>query len=194
MELLDKTYWDNRYKQHTDTWDLGEVSPPIKAYFDKISDKSLRILIPGGGNSYEAEYLFYAGFSNVYVLDIAYTALQNFKLRVPSFPNSQLIYSDFFALDMSFDIIIEHTFFCALHPNLRPQYVLKMNALLVPRGELVGLLFKLPLDREEPPFGGNKKFYITLFEPLFYLQIIEDCHNSIASRMGSELFFKIIKP
>ena len=193
MGLLDETYWDNRYKQHTDSWDLGEVSPPLKAYFNKIADKSVRILIPGGGNSYEAEYLFNKGFRNVYVLDIAQTALQNLKLRVPNFPDTQLIHSDFFVLDMTFDMIIEHTFFCALHPDLRRQYVLKMNALLVPKGELIGLLFKLPLDRIEPPFGGDKQLYTDLFEPVFYIEIMEDCYNSEASRRGNELFFKITK-
>ena len=193
MGLLDETYWDNRYKQHTDSWDLGEVSPPLKAYFNKIADKSVRILIPGGGNSYEAEYLFNKGFRNVYVLDIAQRALQNLKLRVPNFPDTQLIHSDFFVLDMTFDMIIEHTFFCALHPDLRRQYVLKMNALLVPKGELIGLLFKLPLDRIEPPFGGDKQLYTDLFEPVFHIEIIEDCYNSEASRRGNELFFKITK-
>ena len=168
MGLLDETYWDNRYKQHTDSWDLGEVSPPLKAYFNKIADKSVRILIPGGGNSYEAEYLFNKGFRNVYVLDIAQTALQNLKLRVPNFPDTQLIHSDFFVLDMTFDMIIEHTFFCALHPDLRRQYVLKMNALLVPKGELIGLLFKLPLDRIEPPFGVINS-YIQIYLSLYFI-------------------------
>jgi len=65
MKNLDEAYWDNRYKQYTDAWDLGEVSPPIKDYFDQMQDKTLDILIPGGGNSYEAEYLYNSGFQNV---------------------------------------------------------------------------------------------------------------------------------
>jgi hypothetical protein len=36
--------------------DLGTVSP-IKAYIDNSSKQNARILIPGCGNSYEAEYL-----------------------------------------------------------------------------------------------------------------------------------------
>lgn len=193
MESLDETYWDNRYKKHTNAWDLGEVSPPLKVYFEQIPDKSLRILIPGGGNSYEAEYLFKAGFQNVYVLDVSRTAIQNIKRRVPMFPDNQLIHSDFFLLNMTFDIIIEHTFFCALSPDLRRQYVLKTNTLLVPKGEFVGLLFKLPIDRVGPPFGGNKELYLALFEPLFDIKTMEDCYNSVPSRMGNELFFKMIK-
>jgi SAM-dependent methyltransferase len=193
MESLDETYWDNRYKQHTDTWDLGEVSPPIKAYFNQIVDKSLRILIPGAGNSYEAEYLFNNGFRNVFVVDLSITALQNIKSRVPSFPDSQLIHSNFFELEMTFDIIVEQTFFCALNPSLRPDYVQKMYQLVVDDGALVGLLFKLPIDKVGPPFGGNKAIYLDFFKPNFDVQIMEDCYNSIASRLGNELFFKVLK-
>lgn len=30
---------------------------PLKVYFDQLTNKDLKILIPGGGNSHEAEYL-----------------------------------------------------------------------------------------------------------------------------------------
>nr|WP_321228018.1 methyltransferase domain-containing protein [uncultured Psychroserpens sp.] len=193
METLNESYWDNRYKNKDDRWDLGEVSPPIKAYIDQIEDKSLRILIPGGGNSYEAEYLFNNGFKSVYVVDLSTTALNNIKSRVPQFPNAQLVHANFFDLDMTFDIILEQTFFCALNPSLRLDYVTKMNELLAPNGKLVGLLFKLPLDKKGPPFGGNKEVYLNFFKPVFEIQIMEDCYNSIQSRLGQELFFVVGK-
>ncbi|TXE19659.1 methyltransferase domain-containing protein [Psychroserpens burtonensis] len=193
MDSFDESYWDNRYKQHTDAWGLGKVSPPIKAYFDQIEDKSLRILIPGGGNSYEAEYLFNNGFQNVYVVDLSQTALQNIKARVPNFSDPQLLHANFFDLEMTFDIIIEQTFFCALNPSLRTDYVQKMHELLGNNGILVGLLFNQPLNKDNPPFGGHKALYVHFFDSLFNIQIIEDCYNSIASRMGDELFFKFLK-
>ena len=89
---LSEEFWDNRYKNNDTGWDLGEVSPPLKAYFDQLTDANLKILIPGGGNSYEAEYLHRLGFKNVYVVDLSETALNNFKLREPSFPASHLIH------------------------------------------------------------------------------------------------------
>ena len=54
----DRSYWENRYVDATAVWDIGYVSPPLKEYFDQLTDKQLKILIPGGGNGYEAEYLF----------------------------------------------------------------------------------------------------------------------------------------
>lgn len=189
MENLDASYWDNRYVNNEHRWDLGEVSPPIKVYINQLKDQSIRILIPGGGNSYEAEYLFNIGFKNVYVVDVSETALKNIKSRVPDFPNEQLIRSDFFQLDMTFDLIIEQTFFCAINPNLRASYVKKMNTLLSQKGKLVGLLFDQPLHVDKPPFGGNKLVYTELFETKFHIQKMEACYNSISHRQGNELFF-----
>ncbi len=71
-------------------WDLKEVSPPLKAYIDQLTDKNLKILIPGGGYSYEAQYLWEQGFYNVYVIDLSELALTNLKERVPAFAKAQL--------------------------------------------------------------------------------------------------------
>jgi thiopurine S-methyltransferase len=93
---LSESFWENKYKLNKIGWDLGEVSPPLKAYFDQLTNKDLKILIPGGGNSYEAEYLFNKGFVNVFVVDLSKTAIDNIQKRIPEFPSSHLILGDFF--------------------------------------------------------------------------------------------------
>jgi thiopurine S-methyltransferase len=193
MIKLTEDFWDNKYKGNKIGWDLGEVSPPLKIYFDQLSNKELKILIPGGGNSHEAEYLFNKGFNNVYVVDISKTAIQNIKTRVPNFPLAQLIQANFFNLEMKFDLIIEQTFFCAINPNLRAIYASKMNDLLNEKGKLVGLLFDAKLNVDHPPFGGSKKEYLAYFKPYFSLQIFTACYNSEKNRSGRELFVKLLK-
>nr|WP_321234196.1 SAM-dependent methyltransferase [uncultured Psychroserpens sp.] len=193
MVNLDESYWDKRYQNSDIGWDLGQVSPPIKVYIDQLIDKNIRILIPGGGHSYEAEYVFNCGFKNVYVVDFSKTALDNIKTRMPHFPSEQLLHQDFFELNMTFDLILEQTFFCALNPKLRTSYVSKMYDLLSEKGKLVGVLFKIPLYENHPPFGGNKAEYLNYFQNVFHIEIFEDCYNSIASRLGKELFFMIKK-
>ena len=190
---LSETFWDDRYKTKDIGWDLGEISPPLKAYFDQLTNKNIKILIPGGGNSYEAEYLYNKGFKNVYVVDLSKTALDNIKARVPSFPSSCLIHKNFFDLDMSFDLIIEQTFFCAITPNLRPVYAKKTSNILNTNGKVIGLLFNVPLNQTHPPFGGYKKEYLEYFKPYFEIHLMEMAYNSIESRKERELFFKIIK-
>jgi len=150
-------------------------------------------LVPGAGNAYEVEYIFNKGFKNVYVLDWAKQALENFKKRCPAFPEHHTFNEDFFKHKGKYDLIIEQTFFCALPLELRPAYVNKMSELLSTGGKLAGLLFNQIFEKEGPPFGGTKADYINLFEPHFKLATIEDCYNSIKPRLGSELFIKFIK-
>jgi SAM-dependent methyltransferase len=190
---LSEFFWENKYKQNKIGWDLGEVSPPLKTYFDQLTNKDLKILIPGGGNSYEAEYLFNRGFNNTYVVDISKTALYNIKNRVPEFPSSQLIHANFFDLNDTFDLIIEQTFFCAINPNLRANYAVKMKDLLNEKGKLVGVLFDAKLNKDHPPFGGNIKEYTTYFEPYFRMDVFTKCYNSFHNRQEMELFMKFVK-
>lgn len=190
---LNEEFWDNRYQTNEIGWDLGVVSTPLKTYFDQLENKTLKILIPGGGNSHEAEYLHNYGFKNVCVVDLSKTALSNIKKRVPTFPKAHLIHSNFFDLEDSFDLIIEQTFFCALNPNLRTQYAQKMSELLSAKGKLVGLLFNAPLNEDHPPFGGNKDEYLKYFSPHFNIQIMDACYNSEESRNDRELFIKLLK-
>lgn len=191
MEVLSETYWDERYKNQSIPWDLGGVSPSIKSYMDQLNDKEVKILIPGAGNSYEAEYLFNQGFKNVYVADLSQTALTNFKTRVPEFPSANLLHSDFFELAETFDLIIEQTFFCALDPKLRNAYVDQCNQLLKDHGLLIGVLFDFPLTSEGPPFGGNWEYYKSIFSQKFEILTLEPCYNSHPSRAGKELFIEL---
>ena len=193
MSSFDESYWDNIYKEGNTGWDIGTISTPLKEYFNQLKDTSLKILIPGGGNAYEAEYLYKKGFKNVTIVDISETALNNVQKRVLNFPKSQLIHQDFFEFEGSFDLIIEQTFFCALDSSLRKEYAKKMYALLNPNGKIVGLLFDFPLTSDGPPFGGSKEEYIPYFKPLFNIEILERCYNSISPRAGRELFFKFQK-
>jgi len=71
---------------------------------------------------------------------------------------------------------------------LRADYVVKMNSLLKPKGTLVGVLFNVPLNKEKPPFGGNKAGYIEQFKRFFEIQKMEACYNSFGNRKGRELF------
>ncbi|MCU0361151.1 MAG: TPMT family class I SAM-dependent methyltransferase [Bacteroidia bacterium] len=191
---LDKNYWDKRYQTSDFGWDLGEISPPLKQYFNTLSDKTLKILIPGAGNAYEAEYLFNNGFQNVFVCDFARSALDNLKKRCPDFPESQLLESDFFKLnEKGFDLIIEQTFFCAINPALRKNYFEKMYELLQTNGKLVGLLFDDVLNADVPPFGGSAAEYTPLFQNLFSALHFAPCTNSIPPRAGRELFIELLK-
>ena len=190
---MDKIFWNNRYHEKKTGWDIGHPSPPIKEYIDQLSDKNTQILIPGCGNAYEAEYLFNKGYENVFLLDIAPLALQQFSNRVNHFPKKNLIESDFFQHEGKYDLILEQTFFCAIKPTLRNDYVQNMHKLLKPKGKLVGLLFAEEFGNDHPPFGGTKEEYEQRFKRLFDIKKIEIAYNSIEQRKGRELFIHFIR-
>ena len=189
---LDGTYWDAQYQANATGWDLGTVSPPIQTYIDTIPNKELAVLIPGCGNTYEAEYLLEQGFTNITVIDIAPTLVTDLQTKFGDNPNIKVICGDFFEHQGQYDLIIEQTFFCALPPRLRQKYVWKMHELLAKEGLLAGLLFNRSFE-VSPPFGGDKEEYEKLFQQAFHLQQIAVATNSIAPRAGSELFIEFKK-
>ena len=189
-------FWQQRYEQDSIGWDMGQVSPPLKAYIDQLpeSAKDQAILVPGAGNAYEVGYLHEQGFSNVTLVDFAPAPIKAFAERYPDFPAEHLICADFFELSpeqYQFDWVLEQTFFCAINPARRDEYVQKMSALLKPNGKLIGLLFNKDFGRQEPPFGGTKNEYQQRFAPYFVIDVMELSDNSHPARQGSELFIKM---
>ncbi len=191
-EFLSKDYWNNRYETAETGWDLKTISPPLRAYIDQLTDKNLRILIPGCGSGYEAEYLLKQGFQDVTFIDFAPLAVEKMKVYLSEYQNINIICANFFTHEGKYNLILEQTFFCALNPNLRTNYVQKMSELLVENGKLVGLLFSVEFPKN-PPFGGSKEGYSTLFSNDFKINLLEPCYNSVKPRQGSELFFNFSK-
>lgn len=190
---VDKNFWEEKFRNKQTGFDIGSVSSPLKNYFDQLDDKNLKIFIPGSGNGHEAEYLYKNSFNNVYVLDWSELAIKNFTSRFPDFPKENIFNENFFEHEGSYDLIVEQTFFCALNPTLRKDYVVKTHSLLKKNGKLAGLLFNRDFGNPFPPFGGSKDEYINLFEPYFNFKYFESCYNSIPPRAGTELFINLIK-
>jgi len=190
---LDEAFWNDRYINNETGWDLKSPSTPLKEYIDQLENKTIKILIPGCGNAYEAEYLLANGFTNVTLIDISEIVVNNIKNKFQNNPNIEVIHQDFFKLEGEFDLILEQTFFCALDPKLRHNYSKKINELLSDEGKLVGVLFNRNFENQSPPFGGNKTEYDTYFKDYFDYKTIEDCYNSIPPRAGNELFINLKK-
>lgn len=190
-QKLDATYWQGRYEARQTGWDVGETTPPLRDYFIQLpGPDARRILIPGAGRGYEAEYLHRQGYPNVWVADLASDALADLQARVPDFPAEHLLLQNFFALAPAepFDLLVEQTFFCALDPALRPAYARQSAALLRPGGTLVGLLFDTEFVQAGPPFGGSAAEYRAYFAPYFDFVHFAPAYNSLKPRQGRELF------
>ncbi len=191
---LGDNYWTDRYLKNDTGWDMGRVSPPLKAYFDQLNDKNIAILIPGCGNAYEAEYLLQNGFTNITLIDISPYPVSNLKEKFVQFLGKELaiICGDFFELNKQFELIIEQTFFCAIDPILRQKYAEKMWKLLKVGGKLVGVFFNTTFEAG-PPFSGSKEEYEALFSEKFEVKVLTECYNSISPRAGKEVFLILLK-
>jgi methyl halide transferase len=205
------SYWDERYLSGNTGWDIGKVSPPLQHYFDQLRRRDLSILIPGCGNSYEAGYLREKGFTTITLLDISEVVMTRLSASFGVSPGLRLITGDFFHQLGQYDLIVEQTFFCALDPSRRSDYVEQTARLLRPGGKLVGLLFDQDFGSHHwcdphpfpslcsginggPPFGGHAPEYRRLLEKKFGLITLAPCYNSIKPREATELFLIAQKP
>ncbi len=192
-EEFNSEYWQKCYSEGKTGWDIGYIATPLKEYFDQLTDKSIKILVPGAGNAYEVEYLYRNNFKNTFLLDFASQSINDFFERFSMFPENQTINEDFFQHNNKYDLIVELAFFSSLKPEIREKYVAKMYNLLNPGGKLIGLLFKHEFGNPFPPFGGTKIEYEELFGSKFIIQKMELAYNSIKPRANRELFIILEK-
>jgi methyl halide transferase len=186
-------YWNKRYTDNQTGWDIGYASTPLVAYFEQLTEKTAPILIPGCGNGYEAAWLLEHGFTSIAMLDIAEEPVQKLRKQFAGNPCIQILQEDFFEHRGAYSLIIEQTFFCAIDPARRLEYVHKMHELLLPGGKLAGVLFNRSFEGG-PPFGGYEAEYRPLFESRFSIRTMQPCYNSITPRAGTELFIIAVKP
>ena len=180
--------WNEKYLFNATGWDAKTITTPIKEYIDQLEDKSIKILIPGAGYGHEAAYIYDQGFKNTFLNEWSEEAVKRFTSKYPNFPKSHIIQGDFFAIEDCFNLIIEQTFFCALHPSLRSDYSEKTASLLSSQGKLVGVLFDFPLTENGPPFGGDRASYLSIIGEHYEIIMLEKCYNSILPRKDTELF------
>lgn len=188
---FNEAYWNQRYQNGTTGWDIGKASQPLVAYIDQLEDRDMRIMIPGCGNGYEAAYLHEKGFKNITVVDVSQEAVMHLRKKMPI--EIKIKHKDFFELNGKYDLILEQTFFCALHPSMRKIYAAKMYELLNPDGKLAGVFFNRTFENDGPPFGGNLEEYIELFSTNFIIHAAAPCYTSIPERANTEVFMILKK-
>lgn len=190
---LDQEYWNSKWQGNQIGWDIGYASPAICAYMDQYPNKEAQILIAGCGNAHEAVYLLEHNFKHITLIDFAPEAIKRVKAKFADQTAVNVLCTDFFEHEGQYELLLEQTFFCAIAPERRAEYVQKVSSLLRPNGRMVGVLFDQLLDEPGPPFGGDLMIYQQLFTPNFILQTMEKCYNSIKPRIGKEVFINFLK-
>ncbi len=181
-------FWRNRYVQHATPWDLDEPAPPFVSLLASPPDilKPGRLVAPGCGYGHDAALFGRHGY-DVLGVDIIPEAIAAANERYGE--DARFVCGDFFhppeEMLGRFDVMMEHTFFCAIPPLLRPDYVGSASRLLRPGGLLVGLFWLLH-DTDGPPYGVTRDEIEILMSPHFALRWSRVPDDSIGRRCGEE--------
>jgi thiopurine S-methyltransferase len=160
------SWWDQRYLDGTDRWELGAPAPPLARFLKKQAQAPQppgRVLVPGCGRGHEAALLASLGFE-VVGLDFSVEAVREARRlhgeRAGRLTWVQADLLDAEALDAaglgsaSCDGVLEHTCYCAIDPALRQAYRSTVARLLQPEGWLLGL-FWCHGRPGGPPYGSD---------------------------------------
>lgn len=152
-------FWTQIYlEKGTPGWELNEPAAPLVQVLPQLKIAKSRVLVLGCGSGNDAAFLAQQGHL-VTAVDVSEEAIRRAQEKYGHIKNLQLICTDVFSLGAEhygqYDLIFEHTFFCAIHPNRRQELVKLWKRFLNEHGLLLGIFFVF--DRPiGPPFGGSE--------------------------------------
>jgi SAM-dependent methyltransferase len=115
-------------------------------------------LVMGCGSGHDAAYFARLGHV-VTAVDISEEAVQRARANYGDLENLKVLQADAFHLPdefkARFDLVFEHTCYCAISPERRNELVKVWRRALVPGGDLLGVFFVNEM-RSGPPFGGSE--------------------------------------
>lgn len=149
-------------------WDYGGVPPEFNAFLERRPNLG-KILVPGCGSGYEIRAALEAG-NDATGIELSSEGAKRARTLLGD-AASKVVTGDFFSYpfeDDKFDAVYERTFLCAISPDLRRDYIRRMNFLLKPGGLLFGF-FLYGEEPDPPPYPLKEGEEKELFEPVFEL-------------------------
>jgi SAM-dependent methyltransferase len=190
-EIEDADWWTEVYTtEGKPRWDLAEPAPALKEMLPRLKLPKSRILVLGAGEGHDAAFFAKDGH-NVTAVDISPEAIKRAKEHYGKFNNIEWVEDDIFELGSeyheSFDLVFEHTCYCAVNPSRRPELVKIWNRSLVEKGSLLGV-FNVIEKRRGPPFGASEWEVRERLKKNYQFLFWGRWRQSIPRRQGKELF------
>ncbi|MBT4903176.1 MAG: methyltransferase domain-containing protein [Verrucomicrobia bacterium] len=156
MQINKDRDWEALYQANDTFWDHGEASPGLVDYLAANSSLPLgQALVPGCGRGHDARALAQAGWAAT-GLDLAPSSVPLAK-RLADEERLTIDYriGDFLSDEPHklFDLVFEHTLFCAIPPVRRDDYVQALRRWLKPGGLYLAVNYMITEDNGEPPFS-----------------------------------------
>ena len=185
-----QAFWSGRYQENpSPPWNLNEPHPELKSVLQQLKLHKCRILVPGCGYGHDAALLAEQGHL-VTAIDISEEAISKATERYGHLENLTFIREDLFADDekytKAFDIVFEHTFYCAISPDKRDDLIKLWKRVLTETGHLLGIFFVVP-KRTGPYFGGSEWELRSKLENRFNFLYWTRLKHSPGWRLGAEL-------
>lgn len=200
-EVSRPTFWEDLYARREDGWEIGGPAPPLEALLARRALPLGRAAVLGCGRGHDARLLAAYGH-HVWGFDFSPFAIAEAKriAEVAPRPNRatgaappgglRFEQRDIFTLAEAypafFDLVWEHTCFCAIDPARRPVYVQVVRGILKPDGLLAGLFYPIREGSGGPPFPTTQAELRGLFEPSFTFLEASIPAESIERRRGIE--------
>lgn len=188
--------WQGHYESDDLGWDLGHVAPPFIKLWEEGKLPVGKALVPGCGRGHEVVFLAENGFE-VTAIDFSSGAVTSLERSLEERNlDGRVLHQDFFDLDNShdgvYDLVLEQTFFCAIPPRQRPDYVLNVARVLKPGALLVGLFYHT--DQEGgPPYNTTREDIETHFSNHFIIHQLDKTSLSAEQRKDKEWLGILIK-
>lgn len=150
--------WSERYRTLDTPWNLGGAHPELVRRLGTLEpvprDGCRDALVAGCGHGHDALALAGAGFV-VTAVDIVHDLRDHLEEKLAAL-GGRFVVSDALALEgETFDVVFDHTFFCAIDPSMRADWGAMIRRVLRPGGVLMSIVypFSKPMEAGGPPWG-----------------------------------------
>lgn len=183
--------WDQHYRDGHTPWDHGGPAPSIQEVLEQGEyEPGSEVLVLGCGYGHDVRAFAAAGLQAT-GLDLSEAAMNEARF-VSTGENVTFLQGDLFDPSLPklkrYDIIWEHTCFCAISINMREAYVEAVYDLLKPGGVFVGVFYTdtgVPIE-EGPPFNVDRDELTRSFSSKLTLDWEKAPQRAYENRVGRE--------
>ncbi len=188
-EVNQENFWTDIYRSEQPGWELGRENPALAHVLPQLKLSKSRVLVLGCGNGHDAAFFARHGHI-VTAVDFSPEAISRAQNDYGSLENLKFVQADAFQLPQDwngrFDLIFEHTFYCAISPDRRNEVVQLWKRMLHTQGHLLGIFFAME-KRQGPAFGGSEWEIRQRLKKNFAFLFWTRWRHSIERRAGTEL-------
>ncbi|QDU69202.1 methyltransferase domain-containing protein [Engelhardtia mirabilis] len=190
VDLREPSAWAERYDAGDTPWDCGGPHPEIArriASGELAPTGGRRALVPGCGRGHDALALARAGWT-VTAVDFAPGLAAELGPALAALGGEFVEANALEWQGEPVDLVLEHTFHCALPPTERPRWAALVARALRPRGTLAVLVFPAdkPVSEGGPPHRTETAELSALLAPAFELVADEAVEQPLERRQWLE--------